>query len=310
MKILVTGGAGFIGSHVADLLVKEGHSVVIVDNLSSGSKDNINPRAKFYHQDLGNWQEIEKIFLEEEPEIVYHLAAQIDVRKSVENPAEDARINILNSINLLELCRKNNVKHFIFSSTGGAIYGEDAGLPTKEGEKESPISPYGIAKLAIEKYLHFYWKVYNLKYTCLRYSNVYGPRQGMNGEAGVISIFLNKMFRNETPVIFGGIQTRDFVFVEDVARANLLALQDAKSDTYNIGTGKEIDVISLFSKLNTYFKNNFVPEFREMRAGEQLKSCLDYEYIKTSLGWETKISLNDGMDRTYCWFLKQRGKLI
>lgn len=307
MRILVTGGAGFIGSHVVDSLVSEGHSVIVIDNLSAGDKKNLNLRAKFCHEDLSNFEKIREIFDTEKPEIVYHLAAQIDVRKSVENPVEDARVNIVNSVHLIDLCVKNNVKHFIFSSTGGAIYGDDASIPTHEHEREKPLSPYGIAKLAIEKYLHFYNKVYGIKYTVLRYSNVYGPRQNSKGEAGVISIFLDKMFSNSNPTIFGGLQTRDFVFVEDVARANLLALSDTKSETYNIGTGKETDIIELFSKLNKYFGNRFKAEFQEKRKGEQDKSCLSFEKIKNSLGWSPSMSIDSGLDKTYCWFLKNNG---
>ncbi|MEI6058152.1 MAG: NAD-dependent epimerase/dehydratase family protein [archaeon] len=305
MKILVTGGAGFIGSHIVDLLVRE-HEVLVIDNLSSGKKKNINPRARFYQSDLSDYTKIGEIFENEKPEVVYHLAAQIDVRKSLQNPVYDANINIINTINLLEMCIKYNIKHFIFSSTGGAIYGDTKEIPTPESHSALPVSPYGCAKLSIEKYLNYYNKVHNLKYTILRYSNVYGPRQNPEGEAGAIAIFLDQMFQNKNSIIFGGIQTRDFVYVRDVARANLLALNDDKSETYNISSGKEIDIIELYSKLNKYFNNKFTPEFKELRKGEQMKSCLSYEKIKNFMGWQPEIKLDDGLDRTYCWSLKEK----
>lgn len=306
MKILVTGGAGFIGSHIVDLLIENSNEVFVIDNLSSGRLENLNSKAKFFENDLCNHEEIEKIFKEFKPEIVYHLAAQIDVRKSVANPMKDAKINILSTLNLLELSKNYKIKHFIFSSTGGAIYGDADEIPTSENYKEFPISPYGCAKLSIEKYLYFYNQVYNLKYTALRYSNVYGPRQNFNGEAGVVAIFLNNMFSGKNPIIFGGIQTRDFVFVEDVARANILALNDDKSDFYNVGTEKETDIIGLFSRLNKYFENKFEPIYMEIKKGEQKRSCLSCEKIKKNLSWIPETNLELGLDKTYCWFLKNK----
>jgi len=308
MKILVSGGAGFIGSHVTDLLIKEGHNVIIIDNLSSGKIENINPRAKFYNQDIGNHEKIKEIFESEMPEIVYHLAAQIDVRKSVENPVYDAEINIINTLKLLELAIKHRIKHFIFSSTGGALYHDKETL-AYEDSLINPISPYGCAKLAIENYLKFYNHIYGLKFTILRYSNVYGPRQNGKGEAGVIAIFFENLFSGKKPIIYGGIQKRDFVYVEDVARANLLALQDNKSDIYNVSTGTEIDVIEIFSKINRYFKNKFEPEYKELRKGEKIRSCLNWEKIKNSLGWKPFILLDEGLDKTYCWYIRELEKL-
>ncbi len=301
MKILITGGAGFIGSHAADFLIREGNEVFLIDNLSSGKKENVNLKAKFYQEDLSNFEKIKKIFEQENPEIVYHFAAQLDVRKSVENPVEDANENIINSLNLLELCRTFSVKHFIFSSTGGAMFDDETILPASEKEKEKPISPYGIAKLAVERYINFYNKTYGLKYTILRYSNVYGPRQNPFGEAGVVAIFLNKMFRNENPIIFGGLQTRDFIFVEDVARANLLALND-KNRTYHVSSGNEIDIIELFNKINAFFENRFQAEFKERKKGEVMRSCLSNKKIRDELGWIPAVSLEDGLRKTYEWF--------
>ncbi|MBU4086221.1 MAG: NAD-dependent epimerase/dehydratase family protein [Nanoarchaeota archaeon] len=305
MKILITGGAGFIGSHIADLLVSENNEVIIIDNLSSGTRENLNLKAKLYHENLLDFDKIKEIFEKEKPEIVYHLAAQIDIRKSVENPVEDAETNILAAINLLECCVKHKIKHFIFSSTGGAIYGETKEIPTTENTEAMPVSPYGCAKLAIEKYLNYYNKVHNLKYTILRYSNVYGPRQNSEGEAGVISIFLKKMLKNENPIIFGGVQTRDFVYADDVAYANFLALKDNKSDIYNIATGKEIDILEIFTRLNHFFQNKFKPEFQEMKKGEQKRSCLNCEKIKKELGWIPRTNLDEGLRKTY-EFMKGR----
>jgi len=307
-KILVTGGAGFVGSHVVDLLIKNNHDVIIIDNLATGKIENINPRAKFYQEDLNNHQKIKEIFDKENPEIIYHLAAQIDIRKSVEDPVNDAQINILSTLNLLESSIKNNIRHFIFSSSGGAIYGDTKNIPTSEEQKEQPISPYGCAKLTIEKYLNYYNKVHDLKYTILRYSNVYGPRQNPNGEAGVISIFLMNMLNKKNPRIFGGTQTRDFVYVNDVAKANILVLDDDETNTYNIGTGKETDIIEIFSRLNKYFKNNFEPIYETMKQGEQKKSCLDFSRINQKLKWRPQIELDEGLDKTYVWFLKNHKK--
>ena len=203
MKILVTGGAGFIGSHIVDILIDKGHNVIILDNLSSGRKENINSDAKLFEADITDFDKVERIFREEKPEIVYHLAAQIDVRKSVENPVFDAKINILSSVNLIKLSSENKVKKFIFSSTGGAIYGDTEERPTKEDHPEWPLSPYGIAKLTVDKFLNYYHQVFGLKYVSLRYGNVYGPRQNPHGEAGVVAIFLNKMLKGEQPIING-----------------------------------------------------------------------------------------------------------
>ncbi len=306
MKILVTGGAGFIGSHVVDILINNNHEVIIIDNLSTGKKENLNPKAVFYEEDLGNYEKISEIFEKNAPEIIYHLAAQIDVRKSVANPIEDAKINILNAINLLELAIKYKTRHFIFSSTGGAIYGDADEMPTSENYKEMPVSPYGCAKLAIEKYLNYYHKVHNLKYTALRYANVYGPRQNPEGEAGVVAIFFNAMLSGKNPKIFGGKQTRDFVFVEDVAKANLLALEDNKSNTYNVGTGIETNINDIFSIINKYFENKYYQENLEMKKGEQKRSCLDWKKIKNNLDWKPETSLDKGMNKTYDWFAKHK----
>lgn len=274
MKILVSGGAGFIGSNLVDKLVELGHNVVVIDNLSTGKKENLNKKAVFYETDIINKPILEKIFEKERFEIVFHLAAQIDVRKSVEDSSKDAETNIIGSLNLLELSRKYRIKKFIFSSTGGAIYG-DCKIPTPENEKEMPFSPYGCAKLAVEKYIYYFNKVFGLDYVILRYANVYGPRQNSKGEAGVVAIFLAKMINNTNPEINGtGEQTRDFVFVDDVVEANILALSKV-SGVFNISTGKETSINEIFHKLNSLFDSKFSEKHAEAKKGEQEKSCLD-----------------------------------
>jgi UDP-glucose 4-epimerase len=308
MRILVTGGAGFIGSTVVDKLIENNHNVAIIDNLSKGKYENINKNAKFYYEDLLNFEKIKEIIKEFSPDVVYHLAAQIDVRKSVEDPVYDARINILSTINLIEQIVKNNTKHFIFSSSGGAIYGDATEVPTKEGYIESPSSPYGITKLTIEKYLNYYNLVYGLKYTCLRYANVYGPRQNPHGEAGVIAIFLNYMSNNTNPMIFGGEQTRDFVYVDDVANANILALNEKESNIYNIGTSIETSISDLFNLINSLFDNKLTPVYKDMKKGEQNISCIDNTKAKIHLNWYPKTSLSEGLKKTYDWYINEYNK--
>jgi UDP-glucose 4-epimerase len=295
MRILVTGGAGFIGSHVVDLLINNNHEVIVIDNLSNGKLENINKKAKFIKEDLINHEKINKVFETFKPEVVYHFAAQIDLRKSIDDPVEDAKINVLSTINLLELCRKYNTKHFIFSSSA-AVYGETENLPTKEEEKTNPVSPYGINKLIIEKYLDFYNKSYDLKYTILRFSNVYGPRQDSNGEAGVVAIFFNRLKNNTPPIIFGGSQTRDFVYVKDVAKANILALQDSKSDTYNVSTGVETSINELYNKITRILNKDIKPEILKFNKKEQMRSCLDNSKIKKELGWVPEFDLEKGLE--------------
>jgi UDP-glucose 4-epimerase len=306
MKILVTGGAGFIGSHITDALVKKKHQVLIVDNLSSGFRKNINPKARFTKADLTNHRKIEEIVKKEKPEAIFHLAAQIDVRKSVADPLFDAENNILAGINLINLCHKYKVKKIIFSSTGGAIYGDTKNRPTSEKEAEWPLSPYGIAKLSIDKYLNYYHLVHGLNFTSLRYANVYGPRQNPHGEAGVVAIFMNKMLRGEQPVINGpGKQTRDYVFVGDVVNANLLALKNfEKTGIFNVGTGKETNVNQLFREINKHFGGKFNEEHGTAKIGEQKTSCLNYAKIRKDFGWTQKIELTEGIRKTFEWFQK------
>lgn len=302
MKILITGGAGFIASNIADLYLELGHEVVIVDNLVTGQKENIPTAAKFYEMDICD-ERIKNIFEMERPDMVSHHAAQMDVRKSVAEPVYDATVNILGSINLLQNSVRYKVKKFIFASTGGAVYGEQDYFPADENHPTRPVSPYGITKLTVEKYLYYYHLSYGLTYTIFRYGNVYGPRQNPHGEAGVVAIFAQKMLRKEQPVINGeGTQTRDYVYVGDVVKANELALNFGDNKIYNIGTGIETNVNELFAKL-AHFMDHPVKEVHGPgQPGEQLRSVIDHSLIKKELGWEPAVDLDTGLQRTVAFF--------
>jgi len=302
MKILLTGGAGFIGSWVADLLIDDGHDVLILDDMSSGKEDNIPRKAEFIRGDIKDHESLDGIFNDFKPEIINHHAAQIDVRKSVEDPSFDAEINIIGTLNLLELSRKYVIKKFIFASTGGAIYGEPEKIPTDENTAPQPISPYGVSKYAVESYLSYYKAVYGLSSVSLRYSNVYGPRQDPHGEAGVVAIFCNRIISGDTCVIFGdGTQTRDYVFVEDVARANLLSLR-APDGIYNIGTQFETSVNDLVNLLIKVSGISMKVEDSAPRVGDVSRIALDIQRAKNVLGWTPQISLEDGLEQTWEWF--------
>lgn len=301
MKILVTGGAGFIASNLVDELISQGHDVAIIDNLSTGKKVNINKKARFYKADIRD-KSLEKIFAKEKPEVVNHHAAQIDVRHSVEDPIYDANINIFGLLNLLKLSRQFNVRKFINVSSGGVIYGEDARLPIKEEEMKKPISPYGIAKLTAEFYVRFYHRIHGLKFTSVRYSNVYGKRQDPLGEAGVVAIFSNLMLSNKQPTIFGdGKQTRDYIYVRDVVNANILALTKGDNEEFNIGTRKETDVNQLFQTIKKITGYTGNPNYAPARPGELNRSCLDNSKAKKLLGWQPSYSLEDGLKETISW---------
>jgi UDP-glucose 4-epimerase len=296
----VTGGAGFIGSHITDALIQQGHEVLIFDNLSTGKKENINPAAKFFEFDLTDFSKTEKLLEHENPDVVFHYAAQIDLRISVDEPVVDAQTNILASFNLIKASQKQRIKKFIFASTGGAIYGDIENRPSPESEKEWPLSPYGIAKLSVDKFLYYYNQVHGLNFISLRYANIYGPRQNPHGEAGVVAIFVNKMFKGEQPIINGdGAQTRDYVYIDDVVNANLLALENIdKQGIYNIGTAREIDVNCLFNEINKHFSNKFKEVHGPAKIGEQKTSCLSYEKIKNDFGWEPKVKFEEGIKKT------------
>jgi UDP-glucose 4-epimerase len=310
MKILVTGGAGFISSHLVDALIERGHRVVVVDNLSTGKKENINKKAKFYKIDICSPRIVE-IFKKEKPGIVFHFAAQINVRKSVEDPLFDAKVNILGSLNVIQnffKLRTSNLKHqtLIFASTGGAIYGETNKIPTPENYPADPISPYGIAKLTIENYLKFYKENFGLKFISLRFSNVYGPRQDPKGEAGVVAIFIEKLLKRERPTIFGnGNQTRDFILVEDVVSACLKAMEyKGEKEIFNIGTGIETSINELYEIISKLLKTKVKPKYAPGKPGDLKRSCLDISLAKRELEWKPKYNLKEGLKKTIEWMFE------
>ena len=299
MKILVTGGAGFIASQIADAFINEGHEVHILDNISTGFEKNINPKARFIKSDISS-PAILDIFKKENFDVVNHHAAQIDVRKSVSDPIFDANTNILGTINFLQACIKTGVKKFMFASTGGAVYGEQEYFPADEKHPTNPVSPYGITKLAIEKYLFFYKNEYGLNHTILRYANVYGQRQNPFGEAGVVAIFTSKLLKNENPIINGdGKQTRDYVFVEDVVKANVVTLNSLSSNIYNVGTGIETSVNHLFEKLNEIAGSKAVEKHGPSPKGEQARSVITSDKLYKEFQWKPSVKIDEGLRKTF-----------
>jgi UDP-glucose 4-epimerase len=298
MKIAVTGGAGFIASHIADAYLSLGHEVVIIDNLSTGKRENIPANARFIEMDV-NDPGIPALFMEEKFDIVNHHAAQMDVRVSVQDPTYDARINILGGINIYESALRSGVKKIIFASSGGTVYGEQEYFPADERHPTKPISPYGIAKLSNEQYLYYYAHVHGLPAVAFRYANIYGPRQNPHGEAGVIAIFAQKLLKGEQPVINGdGLQTRDYVYVGDVVAANILALQPQMIGAYNIGTGIETDVNTLFGHLRDLTQSTCEEQHAPAKQGEQMRSVLSHERIFASFGWTPKMDIVEGLSKT------------
>jgi UDP-glucose 4-epimerase len=301
---LVTGGAGFIGSNIVDHLISSGKVPVVVDNLSSGKIENLDPRALFYEQDITDQEMMERVFMLHKPTVLFHVAAQIGVSRSVREPEEDAMVNIIGSLRLLKIAAKYGVKKVIFSSTGGAIYGDDVKrIPTDEEELPKPLSPYGIAKYATENYLRFFSSEFGIKYTALRYANVYGPRQDPYGEAGVVAIFSEKMLRNQEVVIFGdGECVRDYVYVGDVARANLLAIEKCENTVINIGTGSGTSVNELFDIMKPIAGYSREAVHKEPRPGDVKKSILNIERARSLLGWEPSTQLERGLKETIEYF--------
>lgn len=298
-QVLVTGGAGFIGSHLTERLLQGGYPVAVVDNLSSGSRSNVNPAASFHHCDITDRPALDKVFRECMPEIVFHHAAQMNVRKSVSDPSFDASVNILGSLQLMECCVTTGVRRIVFASTGGAVYGEQQRFPADETHQTSPLSPYGVAKLAAEKYLYYYHMVHGLDGVILRYANVYGPRQNAEGEAGVVAIFGNRMLRSRQPVINGdGGQTRDFVFVDDVVQANMLALEVSGYEVYNVGTGIETTISSVFQAISREIGWQGTAGRGPDPKGEQRRSVLDCAKIRRDLGWSPSVSFQEGIKTT------------
>ncbi len=307
MKILVTGGAGFIGSHVVDKYVAEGHDVAVVDNLSTGFRENVHPKARFYEGDICDAELIDEIFRKERPEVVNHHAAQMDVRRSIADPVFDARSNILGSLNVILASVKHKARKFIYISTGGAVYGEPKYLPVDESHPIAPESQYGISKHTVEHYLHLYRLHSGLTYTVLRYPNVYGPRQNAKGEAGVIAIFIGQMLEGTTPTIYGdGEQVRDYVHVEDIVRANVIALEKGEDEIYNIGSGIGSTVNEIFGLLAELFSFQGKPRYGDARTGEIYKIYLNADKAYRQLGWRSQIPLEKGLRLTANWF-KERG---
>jgi UDP-glucose 4-epimerase len=310
MKVLVTGGAGFIGSHVTDRLIESGMEVVVLDNLSSGKRTSVNPQARLYEADIGA-EDLHVFFEHERFDCVDHHAAQMNVRRSVEDPIFDARVNILGSLNLLQAAVATGVKKFVFASTGGAIYGEQLTFPADETHQTCPMSPYGVAKLAVEKYLAYYEEVHGLPYTALRYANVYGPRQDPHGEAGVVAIFSQQLLAHQSALINGdGGQTRDFIYVDDVARANVLAVTTDLRGIYNVGTGSETSVNTLYAALAKHASSTLAPRYGPPKAGEQRRSVLNCRKLQAVTDWTPTVFIDEGLRRTAAYFAEAapRGK--
>ena len=298
----MTGGAGFIGSHVADALLAAGHRVLIVDDLSTGRKENLPAAAEFHELDIRS-AAAAALVREARVEVLFHHAAQIDVRKSVADPVRDAETNVVGTLNLLEAGRSGALKQVVFASTGGAMYGEQETFPAAEEHPTRPLSPYGVAKLAVERYLYFYHSEYRLDAACLRYANVYGPRQNPHGEAGVVAIFLDRLLAGQPVTINGdGRQTRDYVFVGDVVAANLAALGRPGFSTYNVGTGRETDVVELYRQLAAAVGSDRPAAHGPAKPGEQRRSCISSERIARELGVAPVTSIEQGLRQTTKWF--------
>lgn len=300
-KILVTGGAGFIGSTLVDKLIEEGNELVVIDNLVSGKEDYLNPKAKFYNLDICS-SEVAAVFETEKFDFVYHLAAQIDVRKSVADPVSDNKINVLGGLNILENCRASKVKKIILASTGGAIYGEAEEIPTTEYAPTYPLSPYGIHKLTLEKYLNYYFQVYGLNYTILRFANVYGPRQFKGGEAGVIAVFIDNAIKGKESILFGdGLQTRDFVYVNDVVNALSLAKNIDCRGEINISSGLETSLLDIRKNIESALGEPIKIKPEAGKDGEQRRSCLNHTRAQEVLNWQPEVNLEEGIKRTIDW---------
>ncbi|MGH7381758.1 MAG: NAD-dependent epimerase/dehydratase family protein [Candidatus Methylomirabilales bacterium] len=317
-KILVTGGAGFIGSHIVDAYIEAGHEVVVVDSLETGSIDYVNPKARFYHADILD-PSLDAIMAQEKPAALNHHAAQASINRSIADPVQDARTNILGSVRLLELARRYGTSHFIFASSGGAVYGVQRSYPADEDHPLNPINAYGIGKLTVERYLEYYRKAYGVRYIALRYANVYGPRQDPHGEAGVVAIFTGNLLHGKRPIVYGdGHQTRDFVYVRDVVRANVLALDlllDGKdlglssSPVFNIATGRATSVLEMVEMLTRILGCSRECQFEPPREGEIRRSILDFRRAREVLDWKPTCTLEEGLRETTKWFLDGQARL-
>jgi len=299
MKILVTGGAGFIASHCSEGFLRAGHSVVIVDDLSTGKRKNIPSGAKFFERDITDFPAMEQIMADERPDIIDHHAAQMDVRRSVREPLFDARVNILGALGLLELSVKYKVRKFLYASTGGASYGEVETVPVDESHATKPICHYGVSKLTLERYLFLYKHLYGLNYTVMRYPNVFGPRQNPYGEAGVVAIFSLQMLRRDQPTIFGdGSKTRDYVFIDDIVRANIALLEKGDGETLNLGSGLPTSDYQIFEAVRAATQYQGDPKYAPVRPGEVGHIALDGRRARAVAGWAPRISLEEGISRT------------
>jgi len=312
MRILITGGAGFIGSHVTDAYLAAGHDVAVVDDLSSGSADNVHPRARWYRIDIRD-AALDAVFAEERPDVVCHHAAQVSVRRSMEAPQADAEINVLGSLNLFEAARRHGARRIVFASTGGAIYGEQSGPPADETHPCRPRSPYAVAKLAVGHYLDYFCATFGLEAVVLRYANVYGPRQDSHGEAGVVAIFMQRILAGLAPTIFGdGEQVRDFVYVDDVVAANLAALRvgmpAGEMAIFNIGTARATSVNALWRVVDAITRPSVGAFHEPARSGDVRRSVLDPSRAARHLGWRPAVDVEDGLARTWAWFAEHAGR--
>lgn len=306
MKILVTGGAGFIGSHVVDAYIAAGHAVIVIDNLSSGQLSNLNPQAKFIEADITDKNTIQAIIDTEKPEVINHHAAHIQVGNSVRNPQFDAENNIIGLLHIMEAAKDAGVKKVIMASTGGAMYGNKP-TPFTEEMREEPLSPYGVSKRAGELYLNYYHQQYGIPRVVLRYANVYGPRQNPHGESGVIAIFSEYIAEGKQPVINGdGTHTRDYVYIDDVVRADLMALETDFTGELNIGTSTETSTNDVFHKVVAEFGVDIPEEHGPERPGEQATSSLSYEKAKQVLGWVPQVGFDEGVKKTVEWYRERK----
>jgi UDP-glucose 4-epimerase len=302
VRILVTGGAGFIGSTVADRFIALGHEVAVLDNLSTGFREFVNPKARFVKADVTDGDAVARFFGEWRPEIVSHHAAQMDVRKSVEDPVHDARTNLLGGINVLQACTRHATRKVLYASTGGALYGEGRQLPATEEHPVNPESPYGASKHSLEHYLYIWKMLHGLDYTILRYPNVYGPRQNPHGEAGVNAIFIGLMLEGKRPKIFGtGEQLRDYVYVDDIVEANVLALTKGSGEMVNIGSGVGTSVKQIFTELKSILGFDGEPIYDAPRAGEIQRIYLDATRAREVLGWRPRVGFREGLEKTVAW---------
>lgn len=300
--VCITGGAGFIGSHLVDAFVGEGCRVLVIDDLSSGRRENLPAEAELHELDIRS-REAAELVAGSGVDLLIHHAAQMDVRRSVADPVFDADVNVVGSLNLFEAARRGGVKQVLFASTGGAIYGEQEVFPAGEEHPVRPVSPYGVSKLAVERYLYFYHVSYGLDAGCMRYANVYGERQNPHGEAGVVAIFLNRLLSGEVPTINGdGLQTRDYVHVSDVVKANLAAVGRKGFLTYNVGTGVESSVVDLYREINRALELDVEPNHGPAAPGEQRRSSIDPSRLRAELGVDAPLALSEGFQRTAAWF--------